>query len=550
VSPAGANPPLRETWYTTLYTRWAVSYITGAHAVKVGFTTGYGTGANVRNYGTNPYEYRFNNGIPNLITLYAYPFRDEFHIDADNGLFAQDRWTIRRLTASYGVRHDHFADSFPAQTLGPAPLVPNRNVSFPATDGVSWDDISPRFGAAYDLFGHGRTALKVSLNKYMQAMGLADPFFGSTLNPVTKVAFNTTRAWSDINRDYIPQCDLVAPQLNGECGALANANFGTPVVNTSYNPATLSGWSIRSYNWELSAGVQHEIVPRVSVDVGYFRRWYGNFFVTDNRAVGPSDFTQFSIPVPTTDPRLPTAGQTLGGFYDLNPNKVGQVDNYVTFASDYGTMTEHWNGVDVGISARLPNGLTVQGGTSTGRTTMNSCDVAARLPQSTSQSDSAGQAATGTTRTNAQNPFCNSATPWLTQIKFLATYVIPRIAVQVSGTLQSIAGPPVRANFTASNAVVAPSLGRNLSGNLQNVTLSLIDPQSMTSDRINQVDIRVGKILRYAKSKTSVNVDIFNVLNSSAVLGVLNTFGGARPWQAPQAILQGRVLKISAQFDL
>jgi hypothetical protein len=273
-------------------------------------------------------------------------------------------------------------------------------------------------------------------------------------------------------------------------------------------------------------------VPRLSADVAYFRRWFGNFFVSDNRAVAPSDFTAFSLTVPNTDPRLPTAGSTLSNLLDLNPTRVGQVDNYVTFASDYGTQTEHWNGVDVGINARLANGVIVQGGTSTGRTTRNACEIRAKVPE-----------------TAPTNPYCDSGSPWLTQIKFLAVYTVPRADVQVSGTVQSIPGPPVQANFPAPNALVAPSLGRSLSGNAQNVTVSLIDPLSMVGDRIHQVDMRVGKILRWGGLRTTMSLDVYNVFNSSAILGVNSAFGGATPWLAPQAILQGRLFKLAAQLD-
>jgi hypothetical protein len=523
----------RSTWHRTVYARGAVSYVTGARALKVGFNSGVASDTSWRpgGDGARPaYEYRFNNGVPNLITLYGTPYREVF-LEGEHGAFVQDRWTIRRLTASYGVRYDYYKNSFPPQTLGPVVLQPTRNMSFPRTAGVSWHDLSPRLGANYDLSGSGRTALKVSLNRYLQGM-TADPLYGHNLNPLTLVAVSTTRTWNDANRNFTPDCNLVAPAANGECGPLANANFGTPRPGAAYNPDTMSGFGIRPYDWEFSAGVQHELVPRLSADVAYFRRWFGNFFVNDNRAVAPSDFAAFSLAVPNTDPRLPTAGSTLSNLFDLNPTSVGQVDNYVTFASDYGTQTEHWNGVDVGINARLANGVIVQGGTSTGRTTRNTCDIRAKVPE-----------------TAPTNPYCDSGSPWLTQIKFLAVYTVPRADVQVSGTVQSIPGPPVQANFPAPNALVAPSLGRSLSGNAQNVTVSLIDPLSMVGDRIHQVDMRVGKILRWGGVRTTMSLDVYNVFNSNAILGVNSAFGGATPWLAPQAILQGRLFKLAAQLD-
>jgi hypothetical protein len=537
VNPAGGNPPLRETVFKTLYIRSAVSYITGAHAVKAGVTVGSALEDDDYRYGTQPLSYRFNNGVPNQITLYAYPVKTlmKYDSNSESGAFVQDRWTIGRLTATYGLRYDYYKTSFPEQTAGPTVLLPNRNISLPAAPGVSWHDLTPKSGAAYDLFGNGKTALKVSLNKYVAGQGNAGEF-GRPHNPINRLVNITTRAWTDTNGNFVPDCNLTNPDLNGECGAMANRNFGQSNTTgaAEYDPDVLSGWGIRSYNWEFSAGVQQQVAPRVSVDVSYFRRSFGNFFVTDNRAVGPGDFTEFRVTAPDTDSRLPAAGQVIGGYYNLNPDKVGQVNDFITRSSNYGDQREAWNGVDVTVNARLQNGLLMQGGTSTGRTSLNTCELRARLPE-----------------TALTNPFCDTVTPFLTQVKFLASYIVPRIGVQVSGTVQSLPGPVADANFVASNALVAPSLGRPLSGGAANVTVSLLEPASLYADRVNQVDMRVGKIVRFRGMRTSVNLDIYNALNSGAVLGINTTFNPAIPtlWQRPQSILLARLFKVSMQFD-
>ena len=160
---------------------------------------------------------------------------------------------------------------------------------------------------------------------------------------------------------------------------------------------------------EFSGGVQHQLAPRVGVNVGYFRRTYSNFTVTDNRAVGPADYTTFGFTAPV-DPRLPGGGgYPVSGYYNLNPNKVGQVDNFVTAASDFGSQIEHWNGVDVGMNLRLP-GVRAQGGLSTGRTSTDRCAIAQQLIE-----------ILGTQSINQ----CHVDTNLLTQVKFLATSTIP-----------------------------------------------------------------------------------------------------------------------------
>ena len=69
----------------------------------------------------------------------------------------------------------------------------------------------------------------------------------------------------------------------------------------------LSGWGVRPYNWRFGASVQHEISRGISIDAGYNRRTWGNFFVTYNELVGPADYDVYSVPVPN-HPNLPNAG--------------------------------------------------------------------------------------------------------------------------------------------------------------------------------------------------------------------------------------------------
>src|SRR6185503_11993247 len=141
-------------------------------------------------------------------------------------------------------------------------------------------------------------------------------------------------------------------------------------------------WGTRPYQWEFSASVQHELGRGVSVDAGYFRRWFGNFGVTDNLNQGPSNYSTFSVSAPA-DSRLPDGGgYSVAGFYNLNPDRVAIVpNNYFTLASNYGEQIQHWNGVDVTINARPRRGLTIQGGVSTGRQETDNCAVIAGLPE-------------------------------------------------------------------------------------------------------------------------------------------------------------------------
>jgi hypothetical protein len=531
------------------YYRAALSYITGAHALKVGFSNGTGF-KDSYNYALNdqfPYSYRFNLGAPNRINLFAKPYHDYWNLDSDLAIYAQDKWTVDRLTLNGGVLYSYYKSSFSENHYLPTALLPNRDFVIPDTPQLAWKDVTPRLGAGLDLFGNGKTAVKVSLNKYLYGEAIAT-FWGT---PALDLVNTTFRSWTDSNRNFVPDCDLAAPAQNGECGPLADANFGKAIKATTYDPDVKFGWGKRPFNWEFSAGVQHQLLPRVSAEVSYFRRWYGNFVLgggrggdtqllgagtaSDNRNVGPSDLDPFCVTVPA-NPGLPNGGgNQICGLYDLNPAKFGvPANNYVTFSSNYGKQVEHWNGVDVVLNARLAQGVLLQGGLSTGRTLSDVCEIVAKLPE------------VFVTPTLTPQQYCRVQTPFQTQAKLLGSYTIPRVDVQVSGTFQSVPGPQLSSNLNVPSAVVAQSLGRPLSGNAANATVNLIPPATIYGDRLNQVDLRFSKMLRFRTKRTALNFDLYNALNASPVLTYSSAYA---TFLQPQQVLGSRFGKVSVQFN-
>lgn len=508
--------------------RGTVSYITGSHSFKFGFTELTGELENTR-HTFIPYEIRLNGGVPNRITERAFPDFLDVDLTHDFGLFAQDRWTLDRMTMTYGLRYDYIETGWPALTLGPAPLVPDRNLVIPEANGtMGWKDFTYRMGAAYDLFGDGRTAVKVTMNKYLEAQTSSG--LGNTTHPTNRLVTTANRSWNDADGDFFPDCDLTSTARNGECGPMSNSAFGTPRPATNFDPDLLKGWGKRGYDWEFATGIQHELLTGLSVDFGYFRRIFGNFRVTDNQAVTAADFDQFSVVAPS-DPRLPGGGgQTITGLYNVNPAKFGQVDNLVTLASNVGTQTRHWNGFDATMNARLQNGLRLQGGVSSGRQSDDTCELRDAAPEIA-----------------LTNPYCKTQEPFLTQFKMLATYTIPTIDVLVSGSFQSYPGREIAANSRFNNAAVLPSLGRPLAGGSRNVSVNLVEPDTEYNERLNQLDIRIGKIFRVAGTRASVNLDVYNLFNKDTVTNQNNTFGPV--WLRPSSIVLARFASISATFD-
>ena len=480
------------------------TYVTGAHEFKAGATNNWGY---VRTRVTTPRvitSYTFNRGTPTQFTINSDPRTTHLRVPREVGLFVQDKWTINRLTVNGGVRYDYIKKVAPELTLGPAPTLPNRNITFPETVILAVHDLSPRLGLAYDLFGTGKTAVKTTLNRYVTDESLGG---GANRNgaPFNYFQYTAARAWTDGNQNFVPDCDYSngAAQDNradgGDfCGAFtgASANFGRTFGGTVDDKDVAFGWGHRGYNWEFSASVQQEIVPgRVSVDFGYFRRWFGNFTVTDNLAVAASDYDSFSVNVPNND-RLPLSGKSIEGFLNIDPSVASlPSNNHVRLSNQYGKQYQNWQGVDFGVSARIAGGTMVQGGLSTGRTVADNCEILAKVPEG---GVTAQQGVTNGLLPIAGSvavPFCHQQTPYLTQFKLLGTYTIPRIDVQLSGTFQTIPGPQISANLVVLNADIAPSLGRNLAGNAANVTVPIIAPGTLYGDRLHQIDLRVGKLV-------------------------------------------------------
>jgi hypothetical protein len=546
---------------TTFHYRFTASYVTGAHAFKFGYNDAWGD-SHQETYSRVPYSYTFLTPLgaaptPFSVTVRAVPYSQTITVNRDLGLFAQDKWTRNRTTLSLGLRYDHVRNSFPVQTLGPTFATPDRNITFPETPFLNWNDITPKLNFAYDMFGNGKTALKVSINKYLRGFGTS---FGNIPepNPVSAaVGFgNATRTWNDANHNYVPDCDLTTrtPGANGECGPLSDPGFGSNDVAglldaLKYDPNLATGWGKREYNWEFSAGIQHELLPRVSLDVGFFRKWYGNFHVVDSLSLSPSDFTHFSYTTPL-DSRLPGGGgytvtdmlavKPTVGFFGFVPNQ-----NVVRLSDDIGRQIEHWNGVDVTANARLMSGFIAQGGVSTGRTSRDNCAIVQQLPETALDTFNFFNA--GYFLNNVPASFCKQDGVFITQIKGLAAYTIPKLDLQVSGTYQSLPGVPITAAANLSG--IAPVAG------LQSVfpVFHIVQPGLLYGERLNQVDLHVGKIFKTGRTRTSVYIDIYNAFNTDTITGQDNNYtlvpGGQAVWQVPNLILQARFVKVGAQFD-
>jgi Carboxypeptidase regulatory-like domain len=515
----------------------AASYVTGTHNMKFGYQGAYHV--DNRAPGGNNMAFRVANGVPNQLTQRIADYRTLSRVPY-YAFYAQDQWTRDRLTVQGAVRFDHPWSTYPEQSIGGVAFLP-AVTTFPETRGVQgYNDLTPRMGLAYDLRGTGKTAVKFNMGRYLEAAVNGNGNY-SALLPASRVPVTASRTWTDRDGDFVPDCDLLNPSAQSAtvdfCGQISQLAFGRSNPTLFYDPLIMQGWGVRPADWQIGATFQHEVLPRVSMELGYVRRWLQNFTVTDNRAQAATDFGAFSVTAPL-DPRLPGGGgYVVSGFVNANQNVFALTDNYRTYAPNYGNQYSIYNGLEMSVNARLRSGIQLQAGSSTGSQVTDDCEVRAKLPE------------TGVPAIGAQNAYCHNAPGIRTRATAAGSYTIPKIDVLLAGTFQSSPGVALAANYTVTSAVVAQSLGRPLSNNATNVTVNLLKPGDVFGERVNQLDFRVGKVLRFGRQRATISADLLNAMNSDAILGYNQGYNPTGNWLVPTSVLTARSTKITVQWD-
>lgn len=534
---------------------FAMSYVTGRHNFKTGvmgrwFHTGDPTHNTNINQIMGSTTYTFRNQVPSNVTIWAAPYA-WVEDGNDIALYAQDQWTVGKATLNLGLRYNDTSTTLPETHLAAGLFVPARTL--PEVKGEPhWRNLNPRVGLAYDLFGTGRTAIKLALGRY-------NPILRSTAQAPAAVTItpSTGRTWNDRipgnpgANNYVPDCNLLDPNPNGECGVWSDFTFGQNVVPSRNADDAKAGFNQQDYYWQGSASVQHEISPKMAVNVGYFRTWYGNYLATQNVALDPrTDFDQYCFIAPT-DGRLPSdiSGQRLCGLYDVKPEKVRvRRSNVVTQVSHFGSHTKVYNGADVNVNARLGRFGQYSGGISVGRTTEENCAIV----------NSPMDARWVATTAGAVPAYCATTPPWGagTQVKLTAIYPLPW-SLQASIIYQNFAGIPNNPTITLTNAQVFESLGRNLAACpatattpaacTQTVTVELAPTGTMYEPRVQQVDFKLTGLLRVDRYRIKGMLDVGNLFNTGDVLQLQRLWGAT--YLDAQQVMGGRLLKFGVQVD-
>jgi Carboxypeptidase regulatory-like domain len=520
-------------------TQASMSYVTGSHNVKVGFQYNWGIYINTRETNADLQQV-YLSGVPSSVTVYNTPLRYEDALLGDLALFAQDTWTLNRLTLNGGLRFETLKHEVSKQASGAGRFIGERN--FDPIPMPTWKDIAPRFGAVYDLFGDAKTALKFGINRYNESR---TTFFANRYNPLALTS--ASLSWIDANADDIAQGEFGCTYQAAGCEinfAQLPTNFGRVQLNR-VDPEFK-----RVYNIETTAGIQHELFPRVSLSANYYRRTFHRLRVTDNLLRTQADYIPFEVFNPMTGKPF-----TL---YDVSPAAQARVDNFDTNAGE--GRTHVYNAFDLNMNARLPGGGTVFGGYVAERNLRKICDEPDDPTMLLYCDDS-------------QNDI-----PYRPTLKLAGTYPLGW-GLSVSGSFQSLAGRPLGGTTTTGNKISGPGYGDTGSpvgtnflitrttryptncpspcpaGQLvaptltsASVTVPLVAPGTEFLPRLNQLDLSFAKSIKLGDVRLQAQLDMFNTLNKNTELLYRSTNFATTAYLQPSSVLQGRMYRAGVQL--
>lgn len=528
----------------------ALSYITGSHNIKTGIQYNWGPYVNTREANADLQQVYagtttpFTNPIS--VTIYNTPLRFQENLKADIGVYVQDSWALNRFTINTGLRWEYLSHEVADQFSGQGRFVGERKVA--AIQMPTWKDFAPRFGVVYDVFGNGKTAIKAGFNRYNESRTTQ---FATKYNPLALTS--ATLSWNDLNGNDIAEGPVGCTYLSAGCEinyAQMPANFGTRSLST-VDPDFQ-----RTYNLEYTAGVQHELFPRVSVAATYYRRQFYDLPVTDNLLRTPADYR-------AVDVVSPLDGSVFKAYTVATAAQLRLVNDFDTNAGS--DRKQIYNGGDLTFNVRIPGGGTLFGGFTMEKTLRVTCD-------------------------EPDDPnflrFCDdreNGLPFLKQFKFAGTYPM-KFGIQASLSFQSIAGRAYGGySGTAAadrNRLAGPGYGdvgspigtrwlvtpttryaANCTGPCRpgelvipgmteaQLLLPLKPYGTEFLDRINQLDLSLGKWFEIGGGRRlQLQADVFNIMNANPVLGVRSTNYGTAAYDQVSSILNPRVIRFGAQL--
>jgi hypothetical protein len=516
------------------YVNAAISYVTGTHNVKVGTTVSWGHYEHTYT-GNADLVQQYRSGVPDSVLINNLPITSAEKNNGTHAVFAQDTWHLKRLTLSGGLRWETVTESVPAQDSPAGRFVAARH--FDAIDNIiDWKNFAPRFGAAYDLFGNGKTALKYSLNRYNQWDMIS---FAQKYNPLALVTAQLR--WTDLNGDDIAQGAPGCTYRTAGC----EIDFSTLPSNFGARALSVAQDLQRPYTIENGFEVQHELLQGFSVSGSFYRGDFHNIPLSYNSLRTFADYT----PVQIYNPR---DGSPMT-VYNLNPAKATAVA-IIDTSSDQQKKT--YTGFTLGFNARLPRGVTAFGGFNTERVLQNNC---------VQPDDPNLQILCDDWKNNL---------PWQPSLKLSGSVPVWK-QIMVSGSWQNLQGynpdfsavpsadghqtgtPSYGSYFLITRTTRYPAgcpspcpAGQLVLPTLTQASLRIpLDPYgSVFTERVNEVELRISRSFRAGKTFTvEPRVEIFNLLNHDAITAYRSVSFGTPSYLQPSALPPARFIGFGLQ---
>ncbi len=397
----------------------------------------------------------------------------------------------------------------------------------------------------YDVFGNGRTAVKVSMGRFNQ---LSRSDMTRRFHPFTSSINNALRNWDDTSTAPGTRAPTTTSRTATLPTSRSMASAGSSPTRTSGSSsrtATIFEDSIikdgRDYLWDFATEVQHEVTRGLSVSFGYNKNWDGAWQVTENTLYGAEGFDEFCVTVPT-DARLPNSGQEQCGYYDVKPALFGRGQLRVTDSSEFGTQQRYWDGFTFGANGRLPKGIVVGGGLDTGRQVDDHCYTV----------DMPNQPAGLTGAQLNGGPFCRNVVEWMDNLDFRLRGSIPLPkGFNTSFIYRNTPGAVLNSTLSVSTASIAAGQvkfkdpTRTTMNTAQ--TIWLFAPNQEFGDRFTQLDIAVNKTFNVGWGRLTTSLDLYNALNSSSVQSVITAYSAAR-WLRPAQFLDARLIRFTSSI--
>lgn len=468
-----------------------LSYVIGTHDLKVGFQSDR---ANQKSEEWSVSHYPsgllaiYRNGAPDSVNTYNTPvnFRG---IDFENAVFFQDKWTpTRKLTLNFGLRLEKVNGRVPA-TCQPQTIFIDAQCFPEIRDVPDFLAPAPRFGLIYDMFGNGKTALKLSANRYHIGTGLGFPF---RVNPIRLT--NDTRPWTDRNNDFIPQLD--------ELGLSTGFNLGT---TNRYSPDVK--WP---HSNELSAEIEHQLFGDLVVSLGYHHRETRRNIGSRNVAVPQESY----IPLQVTE-RVSGRQVTV---YDQSSLLRGRFD--VVF-DNFSELDSQFNGLDITFNKRFSKRWMAMGGLSLGR----------------NHGDIYGTSDLNNPNFNFRRGLVGNDVP--VSFKTSGIYELP-YGVRLSANAQHFTGFPENTTVSVrSDTVRLTQVSQSL----------LVEPRGTTRlPNVNIFDLSARKTFRFGERTSAETImDIFNLTNSNAIQSRTTQLGPA--YGRASNMLRGRLWRFGLSVN-